>query len=70
MLQREGAYALQDSKGRYTFDDTSGWLTAATERVGRVLCKTLGWKGRRRRGAQEDRPGPALRRLHQAHEAL
>ena len=40
ILQREGPWSLHDSKGRYSFDDTSGWLTAGSK-VGRFLCKTL-----------------------------
>jgi len=40
ILQREGPWSLHDSKGRYSFDDTSGWLTAGSK-VGRFLCKRL-----------------------------
>lgn len=42
VVQREGPWSLYESKGRYSFDDTSGWLVSAGNKIGRFICKKLG----------------------------
>lgn len=41
ILQREGPWSLYESKGRYSFDDTSGWLSTAGSKVGQFICRRL-----------------------------
>lgn len=41
VLQREGPWSLYESKGRYSFDDTTGWLRTAGNKVGRFICRRL-----------------------------
>eukprot|EP00913_Durusdinium_trenchii_P021749 g20435.t1 len=45
ILKREGPWALGDARGRYAFDETTGWLTTQGSHVGRFICKMLGNTG-------------------------
>ncbi|CAK9064692.1 unnamed protein product [Durusdinium trenchii] len=41
ILKREGPWALGDARGRYAFDETTGWLTTQGSHVGRFICKRI-----------------------------